>query len=175
MTVTATPVPALPYTRPLAQKWAWDVRVVIYLGLGYAFLQLCQGAWGLASIVRDRQITWFTGNFYGWYYVISALLRALLPTLMVVALLGLLRFRKGARRLGVLTAGAFLLFGVAEFATNLVSLLFHNRWDSEFPNYLLAVLQNVIHGYALLIILVVTLCRADVRFIADNAGTVEPN
>ncbi len=94
-----------------------------------------------------------------------ALLRSILPLLLLLGLLGMRSSRAGARRLTVLAATVLLAFGAVEMLMNLVGLLFNTPRASLIPGTLLGIFQNALHGYATLIILVAVLTRPQVKAI----------
>jgi len=165
---TSSSQPALAY-RSETRVWPWDVRIVIIMSIAWATLQLLQSAFGIAFITRNKNLIWFGSNYSGWLFLLGILLRALLPTLLVVGLIGLLKFKPGARRLSVLAAGGFVVFGILESAAQFVMIFAQRTYHYEIPGAVLGVVQNFITQNALLLILSIMLMRTDVRLLANDA------
>ena len=161
------PQPALAYRTGL-RAWPWDVRVVIFLTIAWAVLQLLQGAFGIAFLARQRGMNWFVPSYQGWLQVIGILLRSLLPTLLVIGLIGLLKFKSGARRLSVLVAVSFVVFGIAEAAAQSASIVAQRTYAYDVPGQVTSIVQNFIAQNALLIVVAVMLTRTDVKRLAND-------
>jgi hypothetical protein len=161
------PQPAIAYREP-TRIWPWDVRVIVWMSVTWAAIQVMQGAIGAFQILRDNNLNWFGGNFHGWVYVFGVLLRSLLPTLLIIGLIGLLKFKPGARRVAVLCAGAFVAFGVFETLAHYASMMAQKPYVYELPAYVLGVAQQFTTQFALMLVLCVTLTRADVKLLAKE-------
>jgi hypothetical protein len=161
------PQPALAYRTGL-RAWPWDVRVVIFMTIAWAVLQLLQGAFGIAYLTRQKNVNWFVPNYNGWLQVLGTLLRSLLPTLLLIGLIGLLKFKPGARRLSVLVAGSFVVFGILEAAAQSASIVAQRTYAYDVPGQVTAIVQNFIAHNALLIIVAVMLTRTDVKRLAND-------
>jgi hypothetical protein len=161
------PQPALAYRTGL-RAWPWDVRVVIFMTIAWAILQLLQSSLGIAYVTRQSNINWFSQNYNGWLYVLGILLRSLLPTLLVIGLIGLLKFKRGARRLSVLVTGAFVGFGIVEATAQCVVMVAQHTYAYDVPGQVVSLVQNFIAQNALLIITAVMLTRPDVKLLASD-------
>ena len=161
------PQPALPY-RGASRAWPWDVRVIVWMSVAWAAIQVMQGAIGNFQIFRDYNLNWFGANFNGWVYIFGVLLRSLLPTLLIIGLIGMLKFKPGARRLAVLCAAAFVAFGVIETLAHYASMMAQKPYVYELPAYVLGVAQQFTTQLALVLVLWVTLTRADVKLLANQ-------
>lgn len=162
-----TPQPPLAYRGDI-RAWPWDVSVVIKMAVIWAALQLLESALGIAYITRQKNVAWFSSNYNGWLYVLGVLLRSLLPTLLVVGLVGLLKFKRGARRLSVFVAGAFVAFAIVESIVQVVAIVTQRTYAYEIPGHLLGLVQGFITQNALLIILWVMLRRTDVKLLSSD-------
>jgi hypothetical protein len=165
----ASPVPALTY-RTDRRAWPWDVRIVIFMGIAWTVLQLLQSALGIAYVTRQKNIVWMTSNYGGWVFVLGILLRSLLPTLLVIGLIGLLKFKRGARRLSVLIAWTFITFGIVELAAQMVVMIAQRTHAYDVPGQVVSTAQNFLQQNAVMIVLAVTLMRRDVRLLARDIG-----
>lgn len=162
--VEAPPVVAMPlgYSHLAQAPWDWDVRIILWMGIVHAGLQLAQAAIELLNIFEASNVSWLS-NFWGWNAVIHALLRSILPSLVLIGLLGVRSVRQGSRRLSVLAAGALLAFAAVEAFVSVISMFIGYVRLSLIPGTLLSILQNMLHGYAILIILIVVLTGPQMR------------
>lgn len=161
--------PAIAY-RTGPRTWPWDVRVIAMMGVVWAALQILQSAGGIFYLVRQRNFTWFGSGYNGWMYVLGVLLRSILPCLLIVGLIGLLRFKRGARRMSALVAGTFAVFGVVEIVAQGFATLAQRPYAYEVPGHVAGLAQAFFGSNALMLVLLVTLLRADVRLLADDVN-----
>jgi hypothetical protein len=163
----SSPPPAIAY-RTGQRGWPWDVRVIATMGVLWAALQILQAGVGIIDLVRQRSLTWFGPGYSGWTYVLGVLLRSILPCLLIVGLIGLLRFKSGARRMCVLVAATFAVFGVIEAVVQALSTLAGKPYAYDVPAHMVGVAQSFLMQYALMLVLLVTLMRADVKLLASE-------
>ena len=159
---------ALGYRGGPSRAWPWDVRVIVWMSVAWAAIQVMQGAIGTFQIFRGNSLSWLGGSFNAWVYVFGVLLRSLLPTLLIIGLIGMLQFKSGGRRLSALCAGAFAVFAVIETAAQFASLFAQKPYVYELPGYVLGIVQQFVTQYALVLILCVMLRRPDVKLLANE-------
>lgn len=151
-----------------AAPLSFDVKALLAMGLACGALHLAQAGIFVAQFVTQRNVSWFSG-FWGWYYVVGAVFRTILPSLLVIGLVGVWTQKRFAVRWTVWSALALIVLGLVELAASLVSFFTGPPRSRDLGGVMLSIGLTFLSHYALLLLLIYALKRPASLLQAESA------
>ena len=129
----------------------FDLKALLVMALGLAALHLMRAAVFAGQFVGQRNVSWFV-NFWGWYYIVSAALRAILPSLLMAGVIGIWTRKAFGRRCTVWSIRALVLFGLAEAVVSLYSFMIGPPRRDEAAGVAMSITETFLTRYAILLL-----------------------